>query len=65
MYLSNKRPYDNRYLSLLRWLQKISLSALLFELPLKLETHFSDEQGQKLLSLYKTMFVERALRSKG
>ena len=31
----------------------------------KVEAHFSDEQDQKLISLYKTMYVERALRSKG
>ena len=29
----------------------------------KVEAHFSDEQDQKLLSLYETMYVERALRS--
>ena len=44
----------------------MSLSALLFELPLiNMEAHFSDEKYRKLLSLYETMYVERALCSKG
>ena len=36
-----------------------------WSLPLiKVESHFSDEQDRKLLSLYET-YVERALRLKG
>ena len=30
-----------------------------------MEAHISYEQDRKLLSLYETMYVERALRSKG
>ena len=45
---------------------KISLSALLFEVPLiKVEACFSDEQDRKVLSLYETMYVKRALGSMG
>ena len=32
---------------------------------IKVEASFSDEQDRKLFSLYKTMYVQRALLSKG
>ena len=39
---------------------------LLFELPLiKVEAHFYDEQDQKLLPLYETMYTQTTLRLKG
>ena len=45
-------------------ISKDCLSALLFQLPLiKVEAHFSGEQDREL-TVYETMYVQRALSSK-
>ena len=72
---SNRFLLNSRFCSfkLFHWylitdliIQKISLSAFLFQLPLiKVEARFSGEHDRNLPTLHETMYVQRALRSKG
>ena len=46
-------------------LKRFHFRASYFDLPLfEVEAHFSGENDRNLLALYKTMYVQRALRSK-